>query len=96
MPIQTLPAKAVTGGSWVQLGTANYPAVPGTLNLSAGTVLTVGPSNADLSAWVYAPVASQPIQIYVPDISAVWIKGDSTLNVSLSYYPATETPVPMR
>lgn len=96
MPIQTLTSKSVTAGTWVQLGTANYPAVPGTLIISSATTVSVGGSNSDAAMWAYCPNATQPIQVYVPDISAVWIKGDQNANIYLSYYPATETPVPMR
>lgn len=96
MPIQTLPAKSVNASTWTQLGTGSYPAVPGTLVLSAGTTFFVGPTNADSSAWAYCPTTVHPIQVYVPDISAVWVKGDATTSIYLSYYPATETAVPMR
>lgn len=96
MPIQNSTSKSVTANTWTQLGTANYPSVPGTVILSSSEALLVGPTNADASSWIYAIGSAQPVQIYVPDIASVWVKCGFTTTVYVSYYPASETPVPMR
>jgi hypothetical protein len=96
MPIQNSTSKSCTNSTWVQLGTGNYPSVPGTLVISGGAAVFVGPTNADASAWAYWPASALPGSIYVPDIASVWIKTDATTNMYISYYPATETPVAPR